>query len=175
MKICKRCKQKLESQFFSKAGGTKDGLQFYCKKCKKALDSKLKKDKSWQTKTKLRHEKEFLELETLPTRTCKKCQKEKSIIEMTKNWQYRFGFTSSCRECVNEKKRLSGSGVGKRWKVLCRDNFKCQYCGRSSPEVELEVDHIFPDSKGGTSSMENLITACRDCNRGKSDSLLPGK
>ena len=36
----------------------------------------------------------------------------------------------------------------------------------------LEVDHIKPVSKGGTNEIINLVTSCRDCNRGKSDKTL---
>lgn len=59
-----------------------------------------------------------------------------------------------------------------RFAVLQRDNFTCQYCGAHGPGVVLEVDHIIPISKGGTSDMDNLITACFDCNRGKGDATL---
>lgn len=54
-----------------------------------------------------------------------------------------------------------------RFKVFWRDGFTCQYCGRKPPEVVLEIDHIVPRSKGGTDNIENLVTACRDCNRSK--------
>ena len=56
-----------------------------------------------------------------------------------------------------------------RFEVLKRDSFRCQYCGRSAddPDVKLEIDHIVPVSKGGDNSIMNLITSCRDCNRGK--------
>jgi len=37
------------------------------------------------------------------------------------------------------------------------------------PKVPLEVDHVVPVSKGGKNDMANLITACFDCNRGKSN------
>lgn len=57
----------------------------------------------------------------------------------------------------------------KRFEVLKRDNFTCQYCSSKPPKVPLEVDHIVPVSKGGKNDMSNLITACLDCNRGKSD------
>jgi hypothetical protein len=43
---------------------------------------------------------------------------------------------------------------------------------RSTPNVVLEVDHILPVSKGGDNSSDNLITACYDCNRGKSNETL---
>jgi len=38
-----------------------------------------------------------------------------------------------------------------------RDKFTCQYCGRKAPEVVLEVDHVFPQSKGGKDEMDNLV------------------
>ena len=54
-----------------------------------------------------------------------------------------------------------------RFKVLQRDNFTCQYCGRKAPEVVLEVDHIEPYSKTKNNDIDNLITSCKECNRGK--------
>jgi len=59
-----------------------------------------------------------------------------------------------------------------RFEVFKRDGFKCQYCGRTPPAVTLEIDHINPKSKGGLSNITNYITACYDCNRGKSDITL---
>lgn len=59
-----------------------------------------------------------------------------------------------------------------RFEVFKRDSFKCQYCGASAPDVILEVDHIQPVAKRGTGDIMNLITACKDCNAGKSDRLL---
>jgi hypothetical protein len=56
-----------------------------------------------------------------------------------------------------------------RFEVFKRDGFQCAYCGKTPPEVTLEVDHIEPKSKGGKDGIENLITACFDCNRGKKD------
>ena len=56
-----------------------------------------------------------------------------------------------------------------RFEVLKRDSFTCQYCGRSAPDVILELDHIIPVSKGGDDSIMNLVAACRDCNRGKTN------
>jgi hypothetical protein len=57
----------------------------------------------------------------------------------------------------------------KRFEILKRDGFTCQYCGKKGATVRLEVDHIEPQSKGGSDDDENLITACFECNRGKSD------
>lgn len=59
-----------------------------------------------------------------------------------------------------------------RFEVFKRDSFSCQYCGASSPEVVLEVDHIHPVSKGGDNEILNLITSCRACNSGKSNRTI---
>jgi excisionase family DNA binding protein len=59
-----------------------------------------------------------------------------------------------------------------RFTVLERDNFTCRYCGRRPPEVGLHVDHVHPRSMGGRATLENLVTACVDCNSGKSDRVL---
>lgn len=59
-----------------------------------------------------------------------------------------------------------------RFEVFKRDNFACQYCGASAPDVVLHVDHIEPVAKGGDNDILNLITACAGCNAGKSDRRL---
>lgn len=59
-----------------------------------------------------------------------------------------------------------------RVEIFKRDKFTCQYCGRSAPEVILEIDHIKPVAEGGTNDVINLITSCRECNRGKGKTLL---
>ena len=61
---------------------------------------------------------------------------------------------------------------GIRFEVFKRDKFTCQYCGLSAPDVILEIDHIKPVSKGGTNDILNLVTACRECNRGKTNKEL---
>lgn len=59
-----------------------------------------------------------------------------------------------------------------RFEVFKRDSFTCQYCGAQAPDAILEIDHITPVSAGGDNSLINLITSCRDCNRGKTNRAL---
>lgn len=57
-----------------------------------------------------------------------------------------------------------------RFRVLCRDGFRCQYCGGTPQDgYVLHVDHRKPRSQGGKTELDNLITACLLCNSGKSD------
>ncbi len=57
--------------------------------------------------------------------------------------------------------------VRTRFEVFKRDQFTCLYCGRVSPDVVLECDHIVPVCEGGSDDTINLTTSCWDCNRGK--------
>lgn len=57
--------------------------------------------------------------------------------------------------------------VSLRFEVLRRDSFTCKYCGRRAPEVELHVDHLKPWIETQKHDINNLVTACKDCNIGK--------
>ena len=58
-----------------------------------------------------------------------------------------------------------------RKNILVRDHYTCQYCGRAGGAGDLTLDHVLPRSRGGASSWENLVAACRRCNNRKGDRL----
>lgn len=64
--------------------------------------------------------------------------------------------------------------VSTKWRILCRDGFRCMYCGSTALESKLEIDHALAVSRGGTDADFNLLTACRPCNQGKGDSDMLG-
>lgn len=53
-----------------------------------------------------------------------------------------------------------------RYNVFKRDGYKCAYCFSTK---ELTLDHIYPRSRGGKNSWDNLITCCSPCNAQKND------
>lgn len=53
--------------------------------------------------------------------------------------------------------------------VMVRDGMVCAYCGRS--DVRLTIDHIVPKVKGGKSTFENCVAACKPCNNRKGGRL----
>ena len=57
-----------------------------------------------------------------------------------------------------------------RYEILRRDNHACRYCGASAPDAALTIDHVVPVALGGRDEPSNLVTACKDCNAGKSAS-----
>ncbi|MFC8531891.1 HNH endonuclease [Nocardia sp. NPDC057227] len=58
-----------------------------------------------------------------------------------------------------------------RYEVLRRDNHTCRYCGGAAPDVKLTVDHVVPVALGGSDDPTNLVTACADCNGGKTSTV----
>jgi hypothetical protein len=54
-----------------------------------------------------------------------------------------------------------------RGRVYAADSWQCVYCGYEGPA--LSVDHVLPQSRGGVTSFDNSLTACRSCNSRKSD------
>jgi HNH endonuclease len=57
--------------------------------------------------------------------------------------------------------------------VAHRAGHRCEYC--RAPEVifngAFEVEHVFPRSREGGGTQENLALACRRCNLWKSDRI----
>lgn len=78
--------------------------------------------------------------------------------------------TATARKVLRRLEIESGDWALLRSAVFKRDNFTCQYCGAHG--VKLECDHVIPVSSGGQTSMENLVTACKPCNRSKGSKLL---
>lgn len=64
--------------------------------------------------------------------------------------------------------KLYGAPMVSKRGVLIRDNHVCAYCGGRANTV----DHVHPRSKGGKTTWENLVAACRDCNNRKRDHTL---
>ncbi|UXX78871.1 HNH endonuclease [Reichenbachiella carrageenanivorans] len=56
-----------------------------------------------------------------------------------------------------------------RQNIFKRDQGRCQYCG---VDRDLTLDHLIPRSKGGKSTWNNLVTACKTCNAKKGNYSL---
>jgi 5-methylcytosine-specific restriction endonuclease McrA len=59
-----------------------------------------------------------------------------------------------------------------RKNVLVRDEYRCQYCAQNFREANLTIDHVIPKSKGGRSTWDNVVAACKPCNQKKRDYLV---
>ncbi len=84
---------------------------------------------------------------------------------------------------IGDKLRFKKSAKGQRAlmtpqlrdKIKIRDNSTCQRCWISvmdEPNLLIEIDHIIPISKGGTTTEDNLQALCWRCNRTKGATIF---
>lgn len=154
-KVCIKCKTKQDILNFDKGGYDKSKFKNICKKCISLYNKEYWKKYSVKNAEKLR--KHHLEQDKERYKDPEYRSKRR---EYGRNYYYRH------------KEELNSGRLRTRFEVFKRDNFTCQYCGRKAPKVILEIDHKTPKSKGGKNELGNYITACSDCNNGKSDILL---
>lgn len=50
-------------------------------------------------------------------------------------------------------------------------NYTCCYCNKRFRTEDLNLDHVVPKSRGGTSDWMNVVTACIPCNTKKANKL----
>jgi 5-methylcytosine-specific restriction endonuclease McrA len=76
-----------------------------------------------------------------------------------------------------QETRVEHGHTYSQWKFkLHWYNYRCAYCGiaaRDTPEGYLTRDHIIPISEGGDDDIDNIVPACKQCNKTKG-SDMPG-
>jgi hypothetical protein len=79
-----------------------------------------------------------------------------------------FGITAALGSmfgAVESDRKNRGVPKALRLTVIARDGC-CVYCGSTT---QLQCDHVVPFSRGGTTTIDNLVAACRSCNTSKRD------
>lgn len=54
-----------------------------------------------------------------------------------------------------------------RRQVIERDGLHCVYCDEDLTDQEIHLDHVIPESQGGSTTVDNLQVTCRKCNTAK--------
>jgi hypothetical protein len=73
--------------------------------------------------------------------------------------EFPFPPTDNEVDCYNVKQN--------RIKIYERDGYVCRYCQKQLTRFTATLDHVKPVVDGGDNSLENLVTACLDCNSRK--------
>lgn len=66
---------------------------------------------------------------------------------------------------VKKYVKLSRRHTPTKRNIFLRDSYACQYCGVD--DAKMTIDHVFPKSRGGRDTWENLVAACVKCNNKK--------
>jgi len=95
--------------------------------------------------------------------------------------EYEVKLPSEIREVVEMIKKDSEKGEDvvddskddfytdpqKRIELLKREDYKCFYCLCELKRDNFYLDHLVPQTQGGTNYKSNLVTSCRTCNTKK--------
>lgn len=165
-KNCKKCNQVKPVDCFSKRSQMKDGLEHVCKSC---IAAKNQNDKE---KNAVRHKK------------YREANKQK-VRQATLNWQinnpesykrsknkWRLENPEKFRSLKQKRRakiRENGTFVISSKEIKRLYESSCFYCGSDN---QIEIDHVIPISKGGRHSIGNLVSACKKCNRSKTNKYL---
>ena len=88
--------------------------------------------------------------------------------------KYAYGYLKRKKKYnIKMHKRREGKREGlsfEQWQEnLKYFNYECCYCGSGE---RIEMDHLFPFSKGGKLTKKNTVPACKSCNSSKNDKLF---
>jgi 5-methylcytosine-specific restriction endonuclease McrA len=102
--------------------------------------------------------------------TYKMLEYDKSVANEDRSYVYKIPVIVRLvdNKVLPKRKKLRFNRVN----LFYRDDFTCQYCGTKFDHGHskgLEIEHVFPESRGGLSTFENCVAACRDCNSNKAD------
>ncbi len=75
------------------------------------------------------------------------------------------------QDIKKEKQKARELRKSRWWQRKCSDG-KCYYCGKEVGVANLTMDHVVPLVRGGRSTKDNLVPACKECNS-KKKYLLP--
>ena len=73
---------------------------------------------------------------------------------------------------IRKEKEKARSLRKTRWWQQKTASGCCYYCQKKVTFKELTMDHLLPLARGGRSTKDNLVPACKECNNSKK-SMMP--
>lgn len=121
---------------------------------------------------------------------CFGCETLKPHHEFNKHRNRKDGCATQCKNCVKQRHKrhtnennwiwrhrrnryLRQYGESPTWQELEElwdtSGGRCWYCHTEIPREKLEFDHRIPVSRGGRTEKQNMVVACKPCNRLKGE------
>jgi 5-methylcytosine-specific restriction endonuclease McrA len=147
MKYCPACARVMSISDFHKNGTT---LRSFCKSCENRRSIVSKESTGYYARPEVKAKRNE------DSRLCKQAKYKFDA-------EYRAAEIIRCHERRELVTELSVSPL--QWlEIVAQFNGVCAYCG--SPH-NLTMDHVVPISKGGKTTIDNVIPACSSCNSSK--------
>ena len=83
-----------------------------------------------------------------------------------------FGFDGVDEKTLRRERAKARELRKTRWWQQKISKGVCYYCHKNKAGSELTMDHIVPLVRGGRSTKDNLVAACKSCNTRKK-TMLP--
>lgn len=156
-KVCVRCKESKPLSEFSKDRRSKDGLNCYCRACKKVYNDA---------------QKDYLHDYLKTYRTTYRKSPERREYERKYSAQYRKEHPESNRKCSSAYRAKAKQCTGELTKEEIQKclkffNYECAYSGVPL-SADYQLDHVVPISKQGRNDIYNIVPALPVVNLSKS-------
>lgn len=161
---------------FHKSKKELDGLQPYCKECKReyqSVNNYKYVENRYVSKEKKRiyrqrYNEKNKEKNEIYRQMYKEKNKEKNKLYMKKYFQTEKG--KACQKNKDHKRRCikkQGSISSDQLLQLEQDAKICYWCNEPLKNKKVHTDHYIPLSRGGCHTLENLVVSCSKCNQKK--------
>ncbi len=165
MKQCTKCKKRKEESEFNKNRKNKDGLQYWCKKCKSEYRRRYYRRNRGPVKRYFVYEESHRSIDSVKQKRCTKCKKWKEQSKFGKKTRQKDVLNNKCKDCVREDNRERYKKEGKGLKIYYRyeechrvvDGMKqkrCRRCKRWKAESMFYKNQIRKDG---------LSEWCKEC------------
>lgn len=162
IKTCKYCGETKDISLFDKDKGMSDGYKLKCKKCRAEYRREF-----WKTHKRIRynkeHEKEYNKEYRVKHReelSIKNAEWRKNNPELVKIQKMK---NSAKRRAAKRGTTISATTIEIN-ELIKNSNNICFWCDKDIPKGQMQLDHVYPLSKGGGHTISNLVISCSVCN-----------
>ncbi len=165
MKQCGKCKKQKDESEFNKNSNSKDGMQYWCKKCEREYKRRHYRKNRGTVKKYFVYEESHRTIDGVKQKRCTKCKKWKNESKFGKDRYHKDGFGYDCKDCARAYMRERHKKEGKGLKTYYRyeechrvvDGVKQKRCRRCK---SWKAESEFYKSR---SCKDGLQVRCKAC------------
>ena len=179
-KVCRRCKIPKPLFEFTIKRSARDGLQTYCRDCKKIISKPLNErwhleHPTYDAERYLANREDRIEVSSQWNRDNPERQKENTYRWNDLNPERKRAHVRASGHRRRVKLRSGTVEKFLDWEIFERDGWMCGLCQESIDSeirwpdpLSVSLDHVIPVSKGGAHTRQNVQAAHLKCNLEKS-------
>lgn len=152
-------KQKMKEYHLKNKEKINERVSEYYKKNKETI-----RDWNIEYQKKKRQDKEYVDEVNRKAREKYKEYRDNNKDKVLLKWR-----TASHKRRALVRQAISNVTLEEVNKLIEKSGNICSWCGKDIPKGQMHLDHVYPLSKGGEHTIQNLVVSCASCNHRKSD------